>query len=341
MRCGTILQREAMYDYKPHTFDTRGFIFGAKCLMVLAVVLVGVRYGTAFASDKFVRDEPEENVAAAAAATTEEKPTEPASPPAPPAPRVITKGTAPKVSAVAYIVGDLSTGDIYASKNSSTAYPIASISKLLVALAARETLSPEKEVTIKREDRAQTEGSPGSIPSNETFLVKDLFYPLLMESNNSVAYTFEREGGGDEFVRVMLRIAHDVGMDETLLNDSSGLSPKNSASVHDLLSLAQHIEKHEPELLEITRTKKKSVTAESGRTYPIPNLNIFTADTQFVGGKTGYTDEARQTMLTIFEVPVKNTESPSRIAIIVLGSSDRKGDIQKLKTWFEKNATFE
>lgn len=330
---------ETMYDYKPHTFDTHGFMFGVKCLMVLAVLLVGVRYGTAFASDKFVRDEPKENVAAAAA--TEPEVVEPTSPPAPPAPRVIAKGTAPKVSATAYIVGDLATGDIYASKNADTPYPIASISKLLVALAARETLSPEKEVTIKREDRAQTEGSPGSIPSNETFLVKDLFYPLLMESNNSVAYAFEREGGGDEFVRVMLRIAHDVGMDETLLNDSSGLSPKNSASVHDLLSLAQHIESETPEFLEITRTKKKSVTAKSGHTYPIPNLNIFTGDTQFVGGKTGYTDEARQTMLTIFEIPVKDAPEPTRVAIIVLGSSDRKGDIQKLKTWFEKNAVHE
>ena len=83
------------------------------------------------------------------------------------------------------------------------------------------------------------------------------------------------------------------------------------------------------------------MTAKSGRSYPVANLNIFSSDAEFVGGKTGYTDEAKQTMLAIFEASVKNKIEPTRIAIIVLGSSDRKGDINTLRTWFERSAVVE
>lgn len=320
---------------RPHSFDTRGFLFGCALLAALVTVVSGARFTYVFAEARLMK---ESNVAASASATRAQVATTTETVETPPQPTITTTSPAPKVAAIAYVVGNIDTGEIYASKNGNTPYPIASISKLLVALATRATLSPESKVTITQADRAQTEGSPGSILRDETFLVKDLFYPLLMESNNSVAYALERAGGQEEFVRVMLRIAHNAGMDETLLNDSSGLSPRNRASARDLLSLAQHILKTDPELFEITRTTSKSATALSGRTYPIPNLNIFTADESFIGGKTGYTDEAKQTMLTVFEIPVKNQEKPARIGIIILGSHDRKGDIVKLKEWFATSA---
>lgn len=315
-----------------HSFDTRGFLVGCSILAALVVVVGVAKFSFVFAEARFMK---ESNTAASAVAAAPEEPTEP-TPPVTPSITVTTP--APKVAAISYVVGNIDTGQVYATKNGETPYPIASISKLLVALATRATLSPESKVTITQADRAQTEGSPGSIQRDETFTVKDLFYPLLMESNNSVAYALQRAGGQEEFVRVMLRIAHSAGMDETLLNDSSGLSPRNRASAHDLLSLSQHILKSDPEIFETTRTASKSVTALSGRTYPIPNLNIFTADETFIGGKTGYTDEAKQTMLTVFEIPVKNQEKPARIAIIILGSHDRKGDIVKLKEWFTTSA---
>lgn len=320
---------------RPHSFDIRGFLFGCAALAAVVTIASGARFTYVFAEARWIK---ESNVAASAGATTAPIATTTETTETPPQPTITTTSPVPKVAAIAYVVGNIDTGEIYASKNSTTPYPIASISKLLVALATRATLSPESKVTITQADRAQTEGSPGSIQRDETFFVKDLFYPLLMESNNSVAYALERAGGQEEFVRVMLRIAHNAGMDETLLNDSSGLSPRNRASARDLLSLSQHILKTDPELFEITRTKSKSATALSGRTYPIPNLNIFTADESFIGGKTGYTDEAKQTMLTVFEIPVKNQDTPARIAIIILGSHDRKGDIVKLKEWFTDSA---
>lgn len=319
-----------MKAFRPHSFDTRGFFFGMRLLIAAAIMLSAVRYGTALASDIFANDEESPNVAAAAVAIV------PPPPPLVAAPaesrlRISSDVPLPNVTARSFIVGDIETGDVYAAHNADTPYPIASISKLLVALAAREAIDPYERVTITKADRRETEGSPGSIQRDETFLAGDLLYPLLMESNNSVAYALERAGGGDEFVRKMLRIAHRVGMDETLLNDSSGLSPKNNASARDLFALARYIASHDPTLFQITRTQKKTVTAESGRVYPVANLNVFADDPSFLGGKTGYTDEAKETMIALFEMPAAN--GSTNVAIIVLGSDDRKRDVNALRKW--------
>lgn len=312
-----------MHDFKPHTFDTRGFRFALVFFGVGIGLLSIVRFGVAIADVNFFK---ETQVAAVTPTQPVVATTAPTTPPTPPTNPV------PKVSADAYLVANLTSGTILASKDSETAYPIASLSKLLVALVARETLSPTTTVTITNDDRRQTEGSPGSIGRVESFTASDLYYPLLMESNNSVAYAFARTFGTDEFIRRMLRLSHTIGMDATLLDDSSGLSERNTASARDLLALTSYIYKNVPDLLEITRTKSKTIQAESGRKYSFGNFNHFSGRTDFVGGKTGYTDEARETMVSAFTVPTKT--GTSTIAIIILHSDDRRSDVQKLLAWY-------
>jgi D-alanyl-D-alanine carboxypeptidase len=56
----------------------------------------------------------------------------------------------------------------------------------------------------------------------------------------------------------------------------------------------------------------------------------------FLGGKTGYTNEAGETMTTIFEVPTET--GTSTIAVVVLDTKDRKADIERLVAWFKKAA---
>ena len=47
------------------------------------------------------------------------------------------------VTAGAYFVGDVSTGKVYLTKNPDTVLPVASMSKLITAIAATDTLSPK------------------------------------------------------------------------------------------------------------------------------------------------------------------------------------------------------
>ncbi len=238
----------------------------------------------------------------------------------------------PRVSAKAFIVADLADGTVYAAKDATTARPIASISKLFTALVARETIRDDRTMTVTRDDQSQTEGVPGSIRAGESFTVDELLYPLLMESNNSAAYTLARYDGTDHFIERVNKKVAALGMTATKFDDASGLSPNNVSSPHDLVTLLQHIQKYHSLLFEITGARTKTLRAENGRTYGFSNFNHFAGDVGFVGGKTGFIAEAGQTYAGVFEVPMET--GTSTIAIVVLGSEDRKKDSAALLSWF-------
>lgn len=248
-----------------------------------------------------------------------------------------TPGTAPtaplpRVSAKAFIVADLSSGDIYAEKDADTARPIASISKLFTALVARETIRDDRTMTVTHDDQSQTEGVPGSIRAGESFTVDELLYPLLMESNNSAAYTLARYEGAEQFIQRVNEKVHALGMSATKLDDPSGLSPNNMSSPRDLVTLLRHINTYHSLLFHITDARTKTLRAENGRTYGFSNFNHFAGDEGFVGGKTGFIAEAGQTYAGVFEVPTET--GTSSIAIVVLASEDRKRDTAALLSWF-------
>ena len=317
-----------MHDFKHASFDTHAFFFAVKCLAVVLLVCVGIRYGAGFALGESVHEEAQ----TAGASTAVSEPSTAPSFPAAPTARVLKNIPLPKVSATSYLLADMESGEVFAAREATTTLPIASISKLLVALVARDTVDASSTVQITATDRRETDGSPGQLRQGDSFLASDLYYPLLMESNNSVAYAFARAGGGEEFIRRMLRLAHTIGMDETLLDDSSGLSENNEASVTDLFALARYISKNAPDLFEITTTPHYTLRATNGRTYALGNFNVFASRADFVGGKTGYTDEAHETMIALFAIDTRT------IAIIVLGSEDRKKDVEKLLAWFKNSA---
>lgn len=325
-----------MDDFNPHSFDTRGFVFGVCCLAVIAGLFGVVKYGTLIASDRIFMAQTAQAVTAATEEDLETLKADNAQDIANathPAQLFIGDKLPPRVSARTYFVGDVDTGVVYAQRNVGITYPIASISKLFTALAAKELLSPTTTVTVTDADRRGTEGSPGSIYANDSFTVEDIFHPLLTESNNSVANALARTAGKEMFIAKMREISKEAGMTGSMFEDPSGLSENNATNAVDIFLLTRHIYREAPDLLEISRTKGKVITAESGRTYTFQNYNSFYDNPNFVGGKTGYTTEAKQTMTTVFRVPLEN--ATATIAVIVLGSDDRRGDINALLRWFK------
>lgn len=242
----------------------------------------------------------------------------------------------PKVSARSFLIADIRTGDVYAEKNPTEVLPIASLTKLVTALVANETIHYDRTLTVNSDDRRQTEGTPGSILANDSFEVGELLYALLMESNNSVAYALSRYSGSDNFIRWMNDKAQAIGMQETRFDDPSGISPNNVASANDLFKLARYIHNSQSFILNITREKEKKIHAENERAYTLSNFNHFAGTKEFLGGKTGYTSEAGETMVAMFELPIQ--QATATIAIIVLDSEDRKKDIEKLLSWFKSSA---
>lgn len=256
--------------------------------------------------------------------------------PAGPQPPTIVLGPAsvPHVSAESYLVADIDTGDVYLEKNAREQRPIASLTKLMTALVANETIMFNKKISVASADLAHGEAS--GRPETESFVVGDLLYPLLMESNNAIADELARYYGTHNFVRWMNDAAKALDMQSTHFADASGVSASNVSVTDDLYRLAVYLANKKSFILGITRTPEKKLVAASGNVYPISNFNIFSGSPDFIGGKVGETGAAGETMASVFSVTVDGVSR--RVAIVVLKSEDYTVDTTELADWFTQSA---
>jgi serine-type D-Ala-D-Ala endopeptidase (penicillin-binding protein 7) len=243
----------------------------------------------------------------------------------------ITPYPADPITAVAYLVGDLSTGEIYFEKNKFTVRPIASISKIFAALAVEDLLSSTTDIFVT-EDMLNLYGTTTGITAGSIISSAEIVYPILLESSNDAAYIAATSSGYSKFIGYMNASALEIGLVNTRFSDPSGLSPLNVSNASDLFNFAKHLYKRRLDLLEKTRLPSHDVlisieTAISTATstematstrITYKNTNPMIGDSTFIGGKTGRTDAARETMLSIFKYVIAGREYP--IAIIVLGS---------------------
>ncbi len=244
----------------------------------------------------------------------------------------------PRTSSLSFLLGDVITGEVIVQKNESLNFPIASVSKLITAIVAKENIPQHDSVTVKRSS-VETYGTQGGLYSGEKILATDLIYPLLIESSNDAAEVLAEYYGRDEFLKKMNARALEIGMKDTHFSDPSGLTRKNTSNILDLFTLAKYIEKEKPEIWDVTRVKQYAILKHSWI-----NGNALMKKTNFLGGKNGYTEEASRTTVSVFEVPFqiegKKEKTKRKIALVILKSNDRNGDADKLLRYIEQNVLF-
>jgi D-alanyl-D-alanine carboxypeptidase len=237
----------------------------------------------------------------------------------------------PSISARSAIIADINTDSVYFEKNPDVLMPIASITKLVTALVSNETISFGKKIIVKDYTK-NIGGYSGNVKNGDVFYAEDLIYPLLMESNNDVAHSLSSYYGDEKFIKLMDKKARALGMYDTAFGDASGISSKNISTANDLFRLSKYLYGQQSFVLNTTRKSAKEVRSLNGTKYTFNNFNIFADDENFVGGKTGFTNAAGETMLSIFDINVDG--ATSTIAIIILDSENREQDIKNLKRWF-------
>jgi hypothetical protein len=223
----------------------------------------------------------------------------------------------PATSALSYALADIDTGEILISKNAQTDYPIASVTKLITALASSELVGANTEIFA---------------PNGHRYNLGDLYYQLLLRSDNNVAKRIALHFGYSSFINEMNKYVRSVGMDNTSFKDSSGLSKSNVSNARDLVLLARHLYKEKKFVLDITKEDKITITSNDGFKLTLKNQNKLAGDPYFLGGKIGYTDEAGQTALSVFNVPVGDENHI--VAVIILKSKDWKQDTRTLLKWY-------
>lgn len=243
--------------------------------------------------------------------------------------------TPPLTSADAYLVADLETGEVFLEKNINKERAVASLTKLMTAVVANETISYAKKIEITQ-NALNTHGEQGNLRLGEHMTLNDLLYPLLLESSNDAATAISDFLGSHYFISLMNRKAYALTMKKTRYADSSGLSPENISTASDLFKLVQYIYEKKKYIFDITTQNQKTIFLENSQIYQTYTNNnpLFTRN-DFVGGKNGYTEKAGNTLITVFNMPYKGSTRP--IVVIVLGSENHAGETVSLYGWLQRS----
>ncbi len=236
----------------------------------------------------------------------------------------------PNVSAKAYAVGDVSSGEIFLKKNVASQMPIASVTKLMTALVSLEFLNQSESTNVSK-DALATYGDNGGFRIGERIRNSDILFPLLLESSNDAGEILAEEISRSFFIGAMNEKARELGLARTSYDDPTGLSAKNVSTADDLFALARYIRSFKNDIFDITRNKNYSANGHFWQSN-----NQFLKEAGYGGGKSGYTDPARETVVALFEIPVSEFGSRT-IAVTLLGSEDRRRDTLALVDFVRKN----
>jgi D-alanyl-D-alanine endopeptidase (penicillin-binding protein 7) len=205
------------------------------------------------------------------------------------------------------------------------------MSKLLTAIVATDTLSPTTTVLITAQAGLAPPDQSG-ISAGERYEAQELLYPLLLDSSNIAAEALSYTGNRTTFLELMSSYAWEVGMPATFFADPSGVDPHNASSAHDFFALARYLYLYRPDILALTRTVSIGVPATADHAaHQFRSIHPFVNDSRFIGGKTGRTPEAGETMLTLLTI------NGQTVAFVVIGSqidhraSDTSLLIEKVK----------
>lgn len=198
------------------------------------------------------------------------------------------------------ILMDADSGRILYEKDKDNPRLIASITKIMTAILAIESGRLEEEVTVGEEVLTMY-GSNIYIELGEKMKLLDLVYGLMLRSGNDAAIVIATFIGGTEekFVELMNKKAREIGMTNTVYNNSHGLDEvtQNKSTAYDMALLSSYAS-HNETYMKIVGTKKYTVQSDK-KSYLWNNrnklLNLYEYAT---GGKTGYTPSAGRTLVT-------------------------------------------
>ncbi len=246
------------------------------------------------------------------------------------------------LEARAVYVFDVVTNKVLFAQNENEKLPLASVTKLMTALVAREHIPGNMVMTLTKED-LKSEGDTGLHPG-ERWRIWNLIDVMLLVSSNDAAHaiaSFVGLGGQDmslaasrtQFIQMMNEKAKTLGFSSMEFFNESGLDVSETinggyGSAREVALLMTELWNKYPETLEITARKDARIYSEDKLAHILPNTNEDTGRFPgLLGSKTGYTTLAGGNLAIIFD---RGIGSP--VVAIVLGSTykDRFSDMQKL-----------
>jgi serine-type D-Ala-D-Ala carboxypeptidase (penicillin-binding protein 5/6) len=204
----------------------------------------------------------------------------------------------PQVRATAWALVDADTGLYLAGKNPDRRLPIASTTKIMVALMAlEEGANLEEEVAIS----GQAERFVGTVYSNigliegERLSVRELLKAAMIPSGTEAVYALsEHLGGGSVgvFVEDMNQEADSMGLKNTHFENPAGLDARGHySSARDLATMARAAMEY-PTFADMVDTERTRISTQNREIEFSNTNNLLYAYEQANGVKTGTSPQA-------------------------------------------------
>jgi D-alanyl-D-alanine endopeptidase (penicillin-binding protein 7) len=225
------------------------------------------------------------------------------------------------VNAKAFQVTDAETGESLLEQDATAPRSIASITKLMTVMVARESgLDPKKVVALQRAD--EVGGGRLRVPVGTKLAVHELVASTIVGSANNAANALARATGlsKEEFVARMNAKAAALGLASTAFADPTGIEVGNVSTAREVALMAKAAF-DDPWIAEFAAAPTYQVATSRGL-HDIRNTNRLVRDeaVEVLGGKTGFIHEAGYTLVTRLRKPGRRD-----LIVAVLG-----GDAERL-----------
>ncbi len=241
------------------------------------------------------------------------------------------------VSPIAMIYDEQQQRTLYA-KNVESVVPIASISKLMMAMVVLDAQLPlDQSIRIGKQDMVMdaVKDSSSRIRPGMTLTRGELLKLALMASENRAATALARTypGGIKSAVAKMNAKARELGMNDTAFLDPTGLSSGNVSTAQDLVRMVLAAQGYD--LIHKATTSVSHLVEPTGfKPMRYSNTNPLVRNMAWNIGisKTGYISQAGRCLV------MKANINHHSIVIVLLDSrskSNRIGDANRIKEWME------
>ena len=264
--------------------------------------------------------------------------------------------TQPDLTAKAYILIEMETGQVLAEKNAYERRSPASTTKIMTALVALENANPEDEMTASENaiNSVPYDYVTAGIKIGETLKFKDLLDLMMItsanEASNVIAENISQDGTLKGFTDLMNKKAAQIGLAGTHFTNSSGKEEEEHyTNARDLAYLSREAMKLDAfrEVVGRTEFALPDTNLRKGNDWKAGHLT-YTNEllrshskyySEITGIKTGYTDLAGLCL-------VSSAVNPDGLELIsvVLGAEDKTHqfeDSQKLLEYGFKNFSYQ
>lgn len=243
----------------------------------------------------------------------------------------------PEIQSEGAALIDASTGSVLFAKNGDSRFYPASITKLMTALLVAENCSLDDTVTFSASATTGLESGAVSINMTEgdTLTVRQCLYALLLKSANEVGNALAEHvaGSNAKFAEMMNARAAALGCTGTHFTNPHGLNDTDHYTTPQDMALIARAAFANDVVKTVASTRTYSLPATkknpSGLTVTMGHKMLNPGDSRYypgiIGGKTGYTSKAGNTLVTAAE-----KDGVRLIAVVMKSKSTHYTDTKAL-----------